>query len=120
MEDLKLCESDYRFLCVVWDHAPVASGELVKLCWDKLGWKKSTTYTVLRKLCQRGFLENKDAVVTALVPKEQVQVYQSEHFVDRVFDGSLPQFLASFLGGRALTEQEAQQIKELIDRYSGQ
>ena len=85
---------------MVWDHAPVASGELVKLCAEKLGWKKPTTYTVLRKLCQRGFCQNQDTIVTALVPKEQVQVYQSEHFVDRVFDGSLPQFLTAFLDGR--------------------
>lgn len=75
MDDLRLCESDYRFLCVVWDHAPVASGELVKLCAEKLGWKKPTTYTVLRKLCHRGFCQNQDTIVTALVPKEQVQVY---------------------------------------------
>ena len=120
MDDLRLCESDYRFLCVVWDHAPVASGELVKLCAEKLGWKKPTTYTVLRKLCQRGFCQNQDTIVTALVPKEQVQVYQSEHFVDRVFDGSLPQFLTAFLGGRAVSEEEAEYIRNIIDRYSGQ
>ena len=120
MEDTRLGAIESHFADLIWQHAPLPSGELVKLCERELNWKKSTTYTVLRKLCQRGFLENKDAVVTALVPKEQVQVYQSEHFVDRVFDGSLPQFLASFLGGRALTEQEAQEIKELIDRYSGQ
>lgn len=99
MDDLRLCESDYRFLCVVWDHAPVASGELVKLCAEKLGWKKPTTYTVLRKLCQRGFCQNQDTIVTALVPKEQVQVYQSEHFVDRVSTGRCPSSSPRFWTG---------------------
>lgn len=120
MEDLKLCESDYRFMRVVWEHAPVPSGELVKLCAQKLGWKKPTTYTVLRKLSERGFVKNEDTVVTALIPKEQVQVYQSERFVDRVFEGSLPQFLVSFLGNRSLSEKEAMELREIIDRYAKQ
>ncbi len=119
MEDLKLCESDYRFLCVVWEHAPLPSGELVKLCAEKLGWKKPTTYTVLRKLCERGFLKNENTLVSVLIPKERVQVYQSEHFVDRVFDGSLPRFLTTFLGGRTISEQEAGEIREIISRCSG-
>lgn len=120
MEDLKLCESDYRFMRVVWEYAPLPSGELVKLCAEKLGWKKPTTYTVLRKLSERGFVKNEDTVVTALIPKERVQVYQSEHFVDRVFEGSLPQFLVSFLGNRTLSEKEARELREIIDRYANQ
>ncbi len=118
MDDLKLCESDYRFLCVVWEHMPVSSGDLVKLCADKLGWKKSTTYTVLRKLCQRGFLKNENTVVTALVPKEEVQLYHSGHFVDRMFEGSLPQFLVSFLGSRPISPKEAREIRDIIDQYA--
>lgn len=118
MEDLKLCESDYRFMRVVWEHAPLPSGELVKLCAQKLGWKKPTTYTVLRKLSERGFVKNEDTVVTALIPKERVQVYQSERFVDRVFEGSLPQFLVSFLGERGISTQEADELREIIDRYA--
>jgi len=120
VEDLKLCESDYRFMRVVWEHAPLPSGELVKLCAEKLGWKKPTTYTVLRKLSERGFVKNEDTVVTALIPKEQVQVYQSGRFVDRVFEGSLPQFLVSFLGNRTISEKEARELREIIDRYAGQ
>lgn len=120
MEDLKLCESDYRFMCVVWEHAPLPSGELVKLCAEKLVWKKPTTYTVLRKLSERGFVKNVDTVVTALISKEQVQVYQSERFVDRVFEGSLPQFLVSFLGERGISKQEADELREIIDRYAKQ
>ncbi len=118
-ENLKLCESDYRFMRVVWDHAPVSSGELVKLCAGELGWKKPTTYTVLRKLCERGFVKNENAVVSVLIPRERVQVYQSERFVDHVFGGSLPQLLVSFLGGRPLSEKEAAEIREIIDRCSG-
>lgn len=118
MDDLKLCESDYRFMTVVWEHAPLPSGELVKVCAEKLGWKKPTTYTVLRKLSERGFVKNESTVVSALIPKEQVQLYQSEQFVDRVFEGSLPQFLVSFLGNRTLSEKEAAEIRKIIDRYA--
>ncbi len=105
-------------MTVVWDHAPLPSGELVKLCAEKLGWKKPTTYTVLRKLSERGFVKNKSTVVSALIPKEQVQLYQSEQFVDRVFEGSLPQFLVSFLGNRTLSEKEAAEIRKIIDQYA--
>ncbi len=118
MEDLKLCESDYRFMEVVWANAPLPSGELVKLCGEKLGWKKSTTYTVLRKLCQRGFVKNESSTVSVVVPKERVQVYQSKHFVDRVFQGSLPQFLTSFLNEKTISEQEAKEIRAIIEKFS--
>ncbi len=118
MDGLKLCESDYRFMCVVWDSAPVQSGELVKLCARKLGWKKPTTYTVLRKLCQRGFVKNEDSLVTVLIPKEAVQLYQSGQFVDRVFEGSLPRFLVSFLGERGISKQEADELRAIIDQYA--
>lgn len=118
MEELKLCESDYRFMDVVWDSAPLPSGELVKLCAEKLGWKKPTTYTVLRKLCERGFLKNENTMVSVLIPRERVQVYQSGRFVDRMFQGSLPLFLTSFLGDRTISQKEAEEIREIIDRYS--
>jgi len=117
MEDLKLCESDYRFMQVVWENEPVASGKLVTLCAEKLGWKKSTTYTVLRKMCEKGFLKNEDTIVTSVIPKEKVQAYESEYFVEKTFDGSLPKFIASFLGGKTLSEKEAEEIKRLIDAH---
>ena len=119
MNDLKLCESDHRFMTVVWDSEPVSSGELVKLCQDKLGWKKSTTYTELKKLADRGFLQNEGAVVTALIPREKVQVFESGYVVDRAFGGSLPAFIAAFTKGRKLTEQEAAEIQRLIDESRG-
>lgn len=117
MDNLKLCESDYRFMLVVWDNEPVTSGRLVILCANQLGWKKPTTYTVLRKLCEKGLLKNAGTIVTSLIPKEKVQAYESEHFVERTFSGSLPEFLTSFLGGKIITEHEAEELKRLIDAH---
>ena len=117
MDQLRLCESDYRFMTLVWDHQPLPSGRLVELCAQHLGWKKSTTYTVLKKLCEKGVAANRDSVVTALVPREQVQAYASEYFVEQTFAGSLPGFLAAFLGGKTLSEGEAAQLKALIDQH---
>ena len=115
MNDLKLCESDYRFMSVVWDSAPVSSGALVRLCQERLGWKKSTIYTVLKKLADKGFLKNKNSTVTALIPREQVQIFESGYVVDKAFGGSLPAFIAAFTQGRKLTAQEADEIQRLIN-----
>ena len=117
MDELKLCESDYRFMSVVWDSQPLSSRTLVELCARSLGWKKSTTYTVLKKMCEKGFAENRDGTVRALVPRDDVQAFASEHFVEHTFDGSLPGFLASFLGDKTLSEQEAAELKRLIDEH---
>ena len=117
MEELRLCESDYRFMNVIWDNEPLSSRALVDLCAGKLGWKKSTTYTVLKKMCEKGIAQNDESVVRALVPRERVQAFASEHFVEHTFGGSLPGFLASFLGGKTISEQEAQQLKRLIDEH---
>lgn len=117
MGNWKLCDSEYRFMCVVWDSEPVASGKLVELCAEKLGWKKSTTYTVVKKLAEKGLLKNENAMITALVPKEAVQAEESTAFVERTFDGSLPAFLAAFMGGKRLSDEEAAEIQKLIDRH---
>lgn len=117
MEELRLCESDYRFMSVIWEHQPLPSSKLVALCAQKLGWKKSTTYTTLKKLCDKGFAQNQDTVVSALIPREQVQAYASEQFVAHTFEGSLPGFLASFLGNRTISAQEATELKRLIDQH---
>ncbi|HRX21412.1 MAG TPA: BlaI/MecI/CopY family transcriptional regulator [Syntrophomonadaceae bacterium] len=115
MEKYKLFDAEYKFASIVWDNEPINSTELVKLCADKLGWKKSTTYTVLKKLSERGILKNKDAVVTALVKREEVQKYESNAVVEKSFDGSLPKFLTAFLGERKITEQEAEELKKIIE-----
>ena len=117
MEDLKLCDSEYRFMLIVWEMSPVKSGELVKAAEMRLGWKKSTTYTVIKKLSERGFLENENTVVTALVEKDRCQAVESDYFVERTFDGSLPKFIASFLGHRTISEKEAEEIKRIIDAH---
>ena len=116
-QQYKLYDVEYRFVSIVWEREPLSSGELVRLCQQQLDWKKSTTYTVLKKLCDRGILKNENAVVSALVKREQVQRYESSQVVDRAFDGSLPQFVAAFMSGRGLSEDEVRQLKSLIDSY---
>ena len=115
--NLKLCESDYRFMSVIWENEPVQSGKLVELCNEKLGWKKPTTYTTLKKMSEKGFTQNVDTVVTSLIPKEEVQVFASEHFVNHTFEGSLPKFLVAFLGSKKISDKEAEELKQLIDQH---
>lgn len=115
--ELKLCESDFKFMCVIWDHEPLASGELVHLCNEQLGWKKSTTYTTLKKLCQKGFAQNDNTIVTSLVNKSDVQSYAGRHFIESSFAGSLPSFLVSFLGSKKISDEEAEELKRLIDEH---
>ena len=118
MESLKLCDSDYRFMTIVWENAPVASGDLVKLCNENLGWKKSTTYTAIKKLSEKGYFKNENAIVSVLIPQELVQRDETNYFVDRTFGGSLPGFLTAFLGGKNISKEEAEEIKRIIDEYS--
>lgn len=115
--ELRLCESDFRFMCVVWENEPVSSHDLVLKCNEQLGWKKSTTYTVLKKMSEKGFAKNECSVITSLVAKKDVQKYESNRVVNTSFDGSLPSFLASFFGGKKISEDEAQELKRLIDNY---
>ena len=117
MEHVHLCDSEYRFMQVVWSAAPVGSGRLVELCREQLGWKKSTTYTVLKKLCEKGLLQNENSTVTVLAPRETVDNQAAEDFVEKTFGGSLPGFLTAFMGSRRLTEQEAEELKRLIDAH---
>lgn len=118
MESLKLCDSEYRFMTIVWEHAPVNSGELVKLCNDRLGWKKSTTYTAIKKLSEKGYIKNENAIVSVLIEKELVQRDESNYFVERTFGGSLPGFLTAFLGGKRISKEEADKIRKIIDECS--
>ena len=120
MEYAKLCDSDYRFMCIAWEHAPVNSGELVKLCQERLGWKKSTTYTVIKKLCDKGILQNEDGIVTTLISREKFFAKKSRQFVEESFNGSLPAFIAAFYSGKKLTQKEADEIQKMIDSYVGE
>ena len=117
MEEYRLGEMEQKFADLIWERAPVASGELVRLCAAAFGWKKSTTYTVLKKLCDRGLLKNEASVVKVLVPREEVTAEAAGAFVDKAFGGSLPGFLAAFMNGRKLTVEEAEGLKRLIDAY---
>ncbi len=120
MDEKKLFESEYRFMNLVWEHEPVRSMELARLCLEELGWKKSTCFTVLKKLAARGFVRNEQAVVTALVKREEVQRQESAAVVDKNFDGSLPAFLTAFLSERKLTKEEAEEIRSMIDKAVGE
>ena len=117
MEAYKLCDSEYRFMQVVWNAAPVNSGKLAELCAQELGWKKSTTYTVLKKLCAKGLVRNESAVVTVLVPREAVTATAAADFVEKAFGGSLPGFLTAFMGQTPLSNDEAEALKRLIDEH---
>ena len=115
MDYHRLCESDYRFLTLIWDHEPVNSTELVRICASELGWKKSTVYTMVKKLSEKGLVENENAVVRSLVPREEIQNLESRSFVNQTFSGSLPGFLVSFYGGKGISPQEAEELQKLID-----
>ena len=118
MDEFKLFDAEYRFLSVIWENEPVNSTELSRLCLDRLGWKKSTTFNMIRKLVERGFLQNVNATVTALVKREQVAKYESENVIEKNFGGSLPAFIAAFLDGRKITAEEAAEVKRMIDEAS--
>jgi len=115
IETYKLFDAEYKFASLVWDNEPINSTELVKLSQEKLGWKKSTTYTVLRKLCERGILKNEEATVTAIVKKADAQKYESQTVIEKAFNGSLPQFLTAFLGEKKLSAKEAEELKKIIE-----
>ena len=117
MDNLRLAEGEYRFSCIVWDNEPLSSGKLVELSQKQMGWKKSTTYTVLKKLVDRGVLRNENTVVTAAIPKEQILREESRAVVERTFEGSLPSFLAHFMGGKTISDAEADELKAVIDRF---
>lgn len=115
MNELKLGVIEEQFANIIWDNEPLTSGELVKMCDKLLGWKKSTTYTVLKKLCERKLFRNTDGNVSSLISKEDFYSIQTQQFVEDTFDGSLLAFIASFTHRKRLTEQEISEIKELID-----
>jgi len=112
---LKLFDAEYKFMCIVWEREPVNSTELSRICEKELGWKKPTTYSMIKKLCERGIMKNEKATVTTLIAKEAVQKYEANVFVDRVFEGSIPSFITSFLQDKTLSRDEAQLIKSMID-----
>ncbi len=113
----KIFESEYRFCEILWEKEPIGSGELAELCGERLGWKKSTTYTVIKRLAERGVIKSEKAVVTSLISREQVQEAESQEIVTRNFSDSLPQFVAAFTRNRKLRPEEAEEIRRLIEEY---
>ena len=117
MDTPKVFESEYRFCLILWEQEPVSSGKLVELCRERLGWKPTTTYTVIKRLSQRGVLKNEHSVVTSLVSKDEVQAAEIDALVEKTFAGSLPSFFAAFTRHRRLTPAEIDQVQAMIDRY---
>ena len=115
MSTPKVFESEYRFCLILWEHEPVKSTELVKLCEQELGWKKATTYTVIKRLSERGVIKSEDAVVTSLVSKQEVQRAEMEEMVEKTFEGSLPAFVAAFASHAKLKEEDAKKLLQMID-----
>ena len=115
MADAKLGVVETRFADLIWENEPISSGELVKLCEQELSWKKSTTYTILRRLCERGIFQNVKGMVTSLMSKDEFNAAQSEKFVEETFNGSLPRFLAAFSMRKKLSDEEINELRKLID-----
>ncbi len=119
MDDLRLGVVETRFAELIWENEPVSSGDLVKLCARKLEWKKSTTYTVLKKLCEKGLFQNVNGVVTSLLSHKEFQSRQSKRFVDDTFSGSLPAFIAAFAENDGLSDNDISEIRQMIEEYGG-
>jgi len=115
MADIKIFDAEYRFMCLLWERDPMSPSALAKICLGKFGWKRTTTYTVTKRLAERGALKNENAVVTTLVTRQQIQKYESEQILEKTFDNSLPSFITSFLQDKKLTQEEADQIKQMIE-----
>lgn len=117
METPKIFESEYRFCLLLWENEPVNSTRLVSLCKDQLGWSKATTYTVIRRLCERGVVQNENTIVSSLISKEEAQKARLQEMMEETFEGSMPAFLAAFSKSKKLSRSEVQQLKALIDQY---
>ena len=117
METPKVFESEYKFCLILWEHEPIKSSELVNLCSKQLGWKPTTTYTVIKRLSDRGVLKNENTIVSALVTKDEVQAAQINEMVEKTFEGSLPAFIAAFTKHQKISDAEIDAVQQMIDRY---
>ena len=117
MDTPKVFESEYRFCLILWEHEPFKSSELVNLCKEQLGWKPTTTYTVIKRLSERGVLKNENTIVSSLVSKDEVQASEINEMVEKTFEGSLPAFIAAFTKHQKISEKEIDEVQKMIDRY---
>ena len=115
LEEFKLFDAEYKFMNIIWENEPVNSTQLSKLSLEILGWKKSTTYNMIKKLIEKNMLKNDNATVTSIVKREQIQKYESEVLVEKNFEGSLPAFLTAFLDNKKISEEEALKLKRIIE-----
>lgn len=120
MKEIELGDVQAAFADIIWSNEPIGSGELVKICERELNWKKPTTYTVLRKLCEKGLFKNEDGVVTSLVSKEEFNASKSEKFVEDTYEGSLPAFIAAFMSHKKISKSEIDEIQKMINDYKGE
>ncbi len=117
MDTPKVFESEYRFCLILWEREPIKSSKLVRLCEEQLGWKPTTTYTVIKRLSERGVLKNENTVVTSLVSKDQVQAAELNEMVEKTFEGSLPAFIAAFTKHQKISSDEIDAVQKMIDRF---
>lgn len=117
MADMKLGVVEAHFADIVWQNEPLTTKELVRLCGEELNWKRTTTYTVLKKLCERGIFQTEDSMVRALISRDEFYAIQSEQFVEETFEGSLPAFIAAFTTRKTPTAEEIEEIRKMIDRF---
>lgn len=117
MNTPKVFESEYRFCLILWEHEPIKSSELVNLCKKQLGWKPTTTYTVIKRLSERGVVKNENTIVSSLVSKDEVQAAEIDELVEKKFEGSLPAFVAAFTKHRQISEKEIDEVQKMIDQY---
>ena len=117
MSTPKVFESEYRFCLILWEHEPIKTTDLVTICGEQLGWKPTTTYTVIKRLTERGILENNNKIVTSLVSKDEVQAAEINEMVEKTFEGSLPAFIAAFTKHQKISEEEIDAVQQMIDRY---
>ena len=119
MKDMKLGVIETRFAEIIWENAPITTNQLIRLCAEELEWKRTTTYTVLKKLCEKGIFKTENSLVTVVISKQEFEGMQSEQFVEETFKGSLPAFLTAFNSRKKLSDQEIDEIQKLIDQMRG-
>lgn len=117
VQGTRIPESEYRFLQIIWQKGSISSGQLVTECAEQLGWQKSTTYTVLKRLCEKGVLKNENSVITTMISQEKAQQLESKEIVKSRFGGSLSQFIVSYMTGQGLPSREAERLKQIIEAY---
>lgn len=120
MKEIELGNVQAAFADIIWNNEPIGSGELVKICERELNWKKPTTYTVLRKLCEKGLFKNEDGVVISVISRDEFNASKSEKFVEDTYEGSLPAFIAAFMSHKKISKSEIDEIQKMINEYKGE